>query len=223
MYPHTKEWQAAYDYGINQLTKLSTWDLVRLPAGKTPIPHSLVFKEKLGADGNISSWRVRLVAGGHRQTYGVDYEETFAMAAKMPSIRVVLGNAAQQDWEIHQVDVKSAYLNAPLEEEVYMLPPAGLLKPGQQGFVCKLKKALYGLKQAGREWQKTLTAVMTNNLGFKRSAVDHSVYLRQYGSEHTIIAVATDDMVVTSKRISDVIKFKSEIQKHFEIADGGEL
>ena len=67
----------------------------------------------------------------------------------MPSIQVVLGNAAQQDWEMHQVNVKSTYLNAPLDEEVYMLPPAGILKPGQENMVCKLKRALYGLKQAG--------------------------------------------------------------------------
>ena len=88
------------------------------------------------------------------------------MAAKMPSIRVVLANAVQQDWEMHQVDVKSAYLNAPLDEEVYMLLPAGILKPGQENMVCKLKKVLYGLKQASREWQKTLTAVFINKLGF---------------------------------------------------------
>ena len=84
------------------------------------------------------------------------YDETFAMAAKMPSICVVLGNAAQQDWEIHQVDIKSANLDVPLEEEVYMVPPAGLLKLGQEKLVCKLMKALYGLKQAGCEWQKCL-------------------------------------------------------------------
>ena len=135
----------------------------------------------------------------HKQTYGVDYEEMFATAAKMPSICVVLGNAAQQDWEIHQVDVKSVYLNAPLEEEVYMVSPAGLLKPGQEQLVCKLKKALYGLKQAGCEWQKMLTTVMTNDLGFKCSAVDHSVYFRHSRDEHMIITVATDNMAVMLK------------------------
>ena len=81
--PCTKEWQAAYDYEIGQLTKLGTWDLVHLPAGKTLIPHSLVFKEKLGTDGNINLWCAQLVAGGHRQTCGVNYEEAFATAAKM--------------------------------------------------------------------------------------------------------------------------------------------
>ena len=94
----------------------------------------------------------------------------------MPSIQVVLANATQQDWEMHQVNVKSAYLNVLLYEEVYMLPPAGTLKPGQENMVCKLKKALYGLKQAGCEWQKTLTTMFTNELGFKQSAVDHSIF-----------------------------------------------
>ena len=99
--PCTKEWQNAYNYEIGQLTKLGTWDLVQLLAGKTLIPHSLVFKEKLGANGNINLWHVQLVTGGHRQTYGVDYDETFTMAAKILSIHMVLGNATQQDWEIH--------------------------------------------------------------------------------------------------------------------------
>ena len=89
---------------------------------------------------------------------------------------MVLGITAQQDWEMHQVDVKSAYLNAPLDEEVYMLPPAGILKPGQENMVCKLKKVLYGLKQAGQEWQKTLTTIFIDKLGFQRSAVNHSIF-----------------------------------------------
>ena len=193
--PHAKQWQAAYDYEIAQLQKLGTWELVKLPPGKIPIPHSLVFREKLDADGNIDSWRVRLVAGGHRQTYGVDYDETFATAAKMPSIRVVLANAAQQDWEMHQVDVKSAYLNAPLDEEVYMFPPVGILKPGQERMVCKLKKALYGLKQAGREWQKTLSVhrqtwvpqIRSRSLNFlsteRRGANDNCGGHRRHGSD----------------------------------------
>ena len=89
---------------------------------------------------------------------------------------MVLAIATQQDWEMHQVDVKSAYLNALLDEEVYMLPPARLLKPGEENVVCKLKKVLYRLKQASCEWQKTLTAVFTNKLGFKQSAINHSIF-----------------------------------------------
>ena len=138
----------------------------------------MVFKEKLGPDGDVDTRQIQVVAGGHKQVYGVDYNETFVAAAKMPLVCVVLANSAQQDCEMHQVDVKSAYLNAPLEDDIYMIPPMGVLKPGQEGKVCKLLKALYGLKQAGREWQKTLTAVFVEDLGFQCSGVDHSVFFR---------------------------------------------
>jgi len=221
--PNAKQWADANEYEIGQLEKNRTWDVVILPAGKKPIPVMAVLKSKPGEGGGDDIFRVRYVAGGHKQVEGVDYSETFAAAAKMPSFRVVLGNAAQEDWEIHQVDVKSAYLNAPLEETVYMLPPPGVLRPGQEGMVCHLKKGLYGLKQAGRGWQKMLTAVFINDLGFKRSAVDHSVFILKTDKEHTVVAVATDDMAVTSRRISDVAKFKSELRKHFDITDLGEM
>ena len=96
----------------------------------------------------------------------------------MPSVRVVQGNAAGQDWEIHQVDIKSAYLNAPLKETIYMKPPRGVLKPGQEGKVCCLLKGLYGLKQAGQGWHQEISKVFMNDLGFKCSAINHSVFYR---------------------------------------------
>lgn len=80
-------------------------------------------------DGNVESWNIWLIAGGNRQKYSVDYNKTFAIAAKMPSIQLVLANPTQQNWEMHQIDIKSMYLNMSLDKEVYMLPPAGLLKP----------------------------------------------------------------------------------------------
>lgn len=115
------------------------------------------------------------------------------------SVRVVLANAAEQDWEIHHMDIKSAYLNAPLKETVFMVPPRGVLKPGQEGKVCHLLKGLYGLKQGGRIWHQELTRVFVTKLGFKRSAVGHSVFHRQTPGEHSVVAVATGDMAITSK------------------------
>ena len=221
--PNAKEWQAALDYEINQLEKLRTWVIEDLPPGQTAIPNSIVLKEKKGPNGEIETYRVRIVAGGHKQVHGVNYTETFSAAAKMPSVRVVLANAAERDWEIHHVDIKSAYLNAPLKETVYMKPPRGVLKPGQEGKVCRLLKGLYGLKQAGRGWHQELTKVLITDLGFRRSAVDHSVFLRQTPDEHSIVAVATDDMAITSKRPIDVEKFKSELRHYWEISDKGEL
>jgi Reverse transcriptase (RNA-dependent DNA polymerase) len=116
------------------------------------------------------------VAGGHRQVEGVNYMETFSAAAKMPTVQVVLANAAHQDWEIEHIDVKSTYLNAPLIEDIYMRAPRGVLKRGQEGKVLKLLKGLYGLKQAGRGWYMEMSKVLITEMGFKRSEIDHSVF-----------------------------------------------
>src|ERR1700749_2788619 len=146
--PSAKEWQAAYDYEISQLLKMGVFAAEDLPKGETVIPYSLVFKEKRSADGNIESYRVRLVAGGHRQTEGINYDETFSSAAKSPTVRTVFGHAASEDWEIDQIDVKSAYLYAPLKERVYMKALPGMLK-GEEGKVLYVLKCLYRLKKAG--------------------------------------------------------------------------
>ena len=151
----------------------------------------------------------------------MNYTETFSAAAKMPTVRAVLANAAHQDWEIEHIDMKSAYLNAELKETVYMKAPRGVLKPGQEGKVLRLKKGLYGLKQAGRGWYLEMSRVFMKELGFKRSAVDHSVFYQHDGKTHMIVVVATDDMAVTSKRGEDARKFKSDIKR--EITDNGPI
>ena len=118
----------------------------------------------------------------------------FSTAAKLPTVQVVLANAAHQNWEIEHIDVKSAYLNALLKEEIYMKPLRG-----EEGKVLKLLKGLYGLKQAGCGWYMEMARVFTKELGFKQSAINHSVFYWKTGDEHTIVAVVTDDMAITSK------------------------
>ena len=158
--PHAKEWQTALNYEIGQLQKLSTWVIEDLPKGHTAIPCSAVLKEKHGPNGEITSYQVRIVTGGHRQVEGVNYSETFSSAAKMPTMRVVLANAATQDWEIDHVNIKSVYLNATLKETIYMKVLRGVLKLGEEGKVCRLIKGLYGLKQAGRGWYQEMSWVL---------------------------------------------------------------
>jgi len=140
------------------------------------IPFSEVLKVKRGPDGEVQSYQVRIVAGGHRQVKGINYTETFSAAVKMPTIQVILANAAHQDWKIKHVDVKSAYLNAPLKEMIYMKPPRGVLKLGQEGKVLRLKKGLYGLKQAGRGWYFRMSRGFLKELGIERSVIDHSAF-----------------------------------------------
>ena len=121
------------------------------------------------------------------------------------------------------IDVKSAYLNTPLKEIIFMKPPRGVLKLGQEGKVLRLLKGLYGLKQAGRGWYLEMSRVFTKELEFKWSQVDHSVFYRQVGKEHTIVTVATDNMAVTSKRNINTEIFKTRIKRFWEITDHGPI
>ena len=119
------------------------------------------------------------MAGGHRQIEGINYTEMFSAAAKMPTVHAVLANAAQQNWAIEHVDVKNTYLNAPLKEVIFMKPPGGVLKPGQEGKVLRLLKGLDGLKQAGRGWYLEMSRVFTKELEFKQSQINHSIFYCQ--------------------------------------------
>jgi hypothetical protein len=137
---------------------------------------------KHGPDGEKLKLHARLVANGKQQKFGVDYFDTFAATANMSTICTVLGMAAQQDWEIHQIDIKSTYLYASIQEEIYMHAPPGYLGEDQQGKALKLKRSLPGLKHAGYEWSEELAGVFAK-LGFSRSRVDQAVYFRRTSNE----------------------------------------
>lgn len=162
--PDGVEWKEAVDYKISQLEKLGTWEVTDLPRGANVIPCHFVLATKQGPDGEKLKLRAHLVANGQRQQCGIDYFDTFAPTANMSTIRTVLTMAAQKHWEIHQVDIKSAYLYATIQEEIYMRPPPGYLKDSQQGKVLKLKRSLPGLKQAGFEWAEELAGVFESSL-----------------------------------------------------------
>ena len=218
------DWKAGWDKEIGRLEGYNTWKLVHPPEGVSILPCNEVFKTKCGPNNEVVERRVRIGAGGHRQKKGVDYTESFHGAAKTPLTHVVLAHAAKHDWEIHQVDVKSAYLNAKLDHPVYMKAPRGYLKTGQEGMVCMLMKCLYGLVQAGREWYLEMSRTIVTKMGFSWSGVNHSVFFWKLRSgEHVIVAVATDDMAVTGNSISAVNHFKAEISSHYDITDLGEL
>jgi Reverse transcriptase (RNA-dependent DNA polymerase) len=200
--PFAEDWKRAWDNELGVLKRLGTWKIVNLPPGMPTIPCHPAFKSKRGPDGQVVRRKIRLVAGGHMQSKGVNYDETFSSAAKMASNRIVLAYATQQDWELHQVDVVGAYLNANLTDKIYMRPPVGILKKGEEGKVCRLLKGLYGLKQAGREWYLELRGTLVGKMEFTWSSADHSVFYRHNKPDGSvIIAVSTDDMVVAADSI----------------------
>ena len=137
-------WEKAMDEEMAALDVNHTWDLVPLPSGKKAIGCKWVYKIKHKADGSIERYKARLVAKGYAQTYGIDYEETFAPVAKMATVHTVIAVAAAKGWYMHQMDVKNAFLHGELQEEVYVEQPPGYVDAGHPDYVCQLRKALYG-------------------------------------------------------------------------------
>ena len=131
---------------FDALSRNRTWDLVDLSPDKSMVSCKCVFKIKTRFDGSIERYKAHLIAEGFTQEYGIDYEETFAPVARLSSVRTLLAVAASRQWKLFQMNVKNAFLNGDLSEEVYMQLPPGLSHPPDK--VCRLRHALYGLKQA---------------------------------------------------------------------------
>ena len=129
---------------FDALSKNHTWDLVTLPPGKSVIICKWIYKIKTHSDGSIERYKTRLVTKGFTQEYGIDYEETFAPVTYISFVRALLAVATASKWELFQMDVKNAFLNGDLSEEVYMQPPPGLYVDSNK--VCHFRRALYGLK-----------------------------------------------------------------------------
>ena len=146
---------------MKPLQKNSTWKVVKLPEGKKPVGCRWFFTVKYKAGGTIERFKARLVAKGYTQTYGIDYMETFALVAKINTIRILISLAVNLDWPLHQFDVKNAFLHGDLPKEIYMELPSGRNMQSEGGkHVCRLKKALYGLKQSPRAWFGRFTKSM---------------------------------------------------------------
>lgn len=215
-------WRNAMKEEMVSIERNGTWDLVNLPAGKEAIGLKWVFKTKYQADGKIQKYKARLVAKGYRQQYGVDYEETFAPVVRFETVRVALALAAQMKWPVFQFDVKSAFLNGDLQEEVYVSQPDGFVIKGKESKVYKLRKALYGLKQAPRAWYSKIDAYFQNS-GFVRSENEPTLYLKKQVNDLLLVCLYVDDMIYMGSSSSLVFKFKENMMKTFEMTDLGKL
>ena len=146
--PNAREWMSAMQEELDSMKKNQVWELVDLPKGRKSVGNKWVLKIKRKADGSIDRYKARLVAKGFTQIEGVDYEETFSPVVRFASIRLILSLVSSLDLELYQMDVKTAFLNGELEEEIYMEQPSGFEVAGEEHKVCKLQRSIYGLKQA---------------------------------------------------------------------------
>ena len=170
----------------------------------------------------MDRYKSRLVARGFTQREGIDYEETFAPVAKFTSIRALLAFAAERDLDLQQMDVKTAFLNGELEEEVYMRQPEGFAEGGKEHLVCKLRKSLYGLKQSPRAWNTVIDKFFKEN-DFIQSEADHCIYSKSYGTSIVIIALYVDDLIIASNDENQMSCIKASLGQRFEMKDLGPL
>jgi hypothetical protein len=219
----SSRWRKAMDSEINSIKKNETWTLTDLPAGCKKIGVKWLYKTKLNELGEVDKYKARLVAKGYSQQYGVDYTEVFVPVARMDTVRMIVAVAAQRNWTIYQLDVKSAFLHGKLSEDVFVEQPKGYEKKGSEGKVYQLHKALYGLKQAPRAWFSRIAAYFKDE-GFETCPNEHTLFIKR-GAEGKVIIVSiyVDDLIYTGNDEDMMNGFKNSMMSVFDMTDLGKM
>ncbi|GKA17401.1 putative ribonuclease H-like domain-containing protein, partial [Tanacetum coccineum] len=198
------------------------WVLVDLPYGKKAIGTKWVYRNKKDERGVVVRNKARLVAQGHRQEEGIDYDEVFAPVARLEAIRIFLAFASYMGFIVYQMDVKSAFLYGKIDEEVYVSQPPGFLDPKYPKKVYKVVKALYGLHQAPRAWYATLSSFLLKN-GYRRGTIDKTLFLKKDKHDIILVQVYVDDIIFGSTKKSWCDEFEALMKSRFQMSSMGEL
>ena len=204
-----KHWREARQREYDSCVRMGVWEEVppgTLPRGANVLPYKEVFKIKVGEDGGIAQYKSRFTPMGCRQRdNGIDYKETFARTAMYKTERVALSLAARFDSELVQFDVPTAFLNADVEEEVYMRMPIGF---GKDGAVVRLLKSLYGLKQAPRNWDRLIHGFITKDMGWKATVSDPSLYFKRSRTGRLMLIYRFVDDMQGQRNAEDAAEFE---------------
>ena len=215
-------WIEAMKEELTQFEKNKVWTLVPLPKGQSVIGTKWVFRNKLNEEGKVIRNKARLVAQGYNQQEGIDYDETFAPIARLEAIRMLLAYASHKGFVLFQMDVKFAFLNGFIHEEVYVKQPPGFENENLPHHVFKLSKALYGLKQAPRAWYERLSSFLLKN-GFKRGKIDTTLFILHEKHEFLIVQIYVDDIVFSATNQMLCKHFSKLMQGEFEMSMMREL
>ena len=219
--PEREQWLAAMALEVQSLKAMGTWTLVDRPNSRKVIPGRWVLAVKRDAMGQVERFKARYVVKGFMQVEGLDFNETFAPTCKPETKRILLALGAQDDLVLHQMDVKSAFLNSPLTETVYMEQPEGFSSGDNQ--VCLLQRSIYGLKQAGRDWYQTLSTFLLET-GFTRSTNDFCLFtMRGMDDAMIYVLVWVDDIIIGCKLQAEVDRVRDRFTDRFKMDDRGPL
>ncbi|GKB49275.1 zinc finger, CCHC-type containing protein [Tanacetum coccineum] len=218
----TRDEKEAINDEMDSIMGNNTWVLADLPPGCKPLGCKWIFKRKLKVDGTIEKFKARLVIQGFKQKSGIDYFDTYAPVARISTIRLLIAMTSIHNLIIHQMDVKTAFLNGDLDEEVYMNQPQGFIMPGNENKVCKLIKSLYGLKQAPKQWHQKFDEVVLSN-GYLLNQADKCVYSKfDETGKGVIICLYVDDMLIFGTNQVQVDLTKEFLSSRFFMKDMGE-
>jgi len=216
---HQEVWKKAMQEEYQSIMKNGVWEIIPRPSDKLVVTSKWIYMIKHVVDGSIDKYRARFVARGFSQKEGIDYEKIFAPTLRYTTIRLLVSFAATMGWNIHQMDVKTAFLNGTIDEEVHIKQPEGFKVNNRDFHVCRLKKTLYGLKQAPRAWYARMDAYLLR-IGFVKSYVDPNRYIKVVNDEPVIILLYMDDLFITGveRRIEEC---KKMLAAKFEMKDLG--
>lgn len=215
-------WELAIKNELASLYENKTWTFVSKPVNTNIVSCKWVFTLKIDEHGNPTRYKARLVARGFTQKYHIDYEEIYAPVARITTFRFLLAFANQFDLLIHQMDVKTAFLNGNLKEVIYMQIPEGV--QAEENQVCKLNKSIYGLKQSSRCWYERFDSIIREK-GFKNSSADPCLYFLNRGSirENIYVLLYVDDILIVTADTNTMLNFKTFLNNCFKMTDLNEV
>ncbi|GJZ84552.1 retrovirus-related pol polyprotein from transposon TNT 1-94 [Tanacetum coccineum] len=215
-------WIEAMQEELHQFDRLKVWELVDKPFGKMIIKLKWLWKNKKDEDQTVIRNKARLVAKGYAQEEGIDFEESFAPVARLEAVRIFVAYATHKSFPIYQMDVKTAFLNGPLKEEVYVAQPEGFVDPDHPEKVYLLRKALYGLKQAPRAWYDELSNFLMSK-GFTKGIIDLTLFKIKYGEDILLVQIYVDDIIFRSTNPKYSKRFEKLMHSRFEMSLMGEM
>jgi hypothetical protein len=220
--PNAEKWKDSMDAEYETLMGYRTWNLVERPHNVNIVGNRWIYRIKRDNLGQINKYKARLVAQGFSQVPGLDFNETYSPTIRFTTIRLILALACKYNLEVRQIDVKGAYLNGILEDDVYMRQPEGFVQPGKENLVCKLYKGIYGLKQSGRVWHHTLKSEL-GKLGFTPGDADTTVYFKfGEGGNIQLSGWYVDDGLLAANSTESMDRMINDIRGSFDIQDLGE-
>ncbi|KAL9254434.1 Retrovirus-related Pol polyprotein from transposon RE1-like protein [Drosera capensis] len=210
-------WVDSMQEELNEFERNEVWYLTPRPKNYPIIGCKWVFRNKSDENGTVIRNKARLVAKGYSQEEEIDFDETFALVARLEAIKMFLAYAAYQGFKVYQIDVKSAFLNGKLQEEVYVEQPPGFEDYEYPEHVYRLDKVLYGLKQAHRAWYETLSTFLCENK-FERGKIDTTLFLKKHKEHILLVQIYVDDIIFGCTNDKLCEKFAELMKSKFQIS-----